>query len=153
MQAAIGLALLAPGIRAVLPNAPQVTRSEAWKLGWAARGKYFNDALGAKLPDNYPVIDDFPNGIATSNKSIDLEARSYQNPTVLRSQIKRYINEVSEFNGTDRRGFEIESSEIRGRALTLVIPRGSGSRAQQSIIDEAKAYAKERGVRVTIVPF
>ena len=52
------------------PNLP----SESWEKGWAARGKELENKLGGPedLPDNSPVIDRFPDGIATSWKSLDL---------------------------------------------------------------------------------
>jgi hypothetical protein len=39
--------------------------SAAWKLGWAARGNYFSEQLGANLPASFPVIDKWLNGVAT----------------------------------------------------------------------------------------
>jgi hypothetical protein len=45
-----------------------------WKLGWAARGRLIEKELGANLHPNFPVIDKFRNGVATSIKSIDLNA-------------------------------------------------------------------------------
>jgi hypothetical protein len=80
----------------------------AWKLGWADRGWYFDVRLGRTLHKNFPVIDKIPNGIATSIKSIDLGAASYQNMTVLIRRLSEYTGEVSEFVGHTRAG-------VRGR--------------------------------------
>ncbi len=63
------------------PPAPAVIEapSEAWKLGWAARGQYFDALLrDGSLPKGFWTIDNFTNGIATSIKSIDLNAATYQ---------------------------------------------------------------------------
>jgi hypothetical protein len=61
----------------VMPPLPAVgTASAAWKLGWAARGLYFSERLGANLPRTFKVIDAFSNGVATRIKSIDLTAAS-----------------------------------------------------------------------------
>ncbi len=49
-----------------------VTRSEAWMWGWARRGFYFSEQLGANLAANFPVIDRWVDGIATSIKSTTL---------------------------------------------------------------------------------
>jgi len=54
------------------------TPSEAWKLGWAARGIYFSERLGANLPANFETIDSFADGVVTSIKSIDLNAATYR---------------------------------------------------------------------------
>lgn len=54
------------------------TATAAWRLGWAVRGLYFSERLGANLPATFPVIDSFVDGIASSIKSIDLNAAFYQ---------------------------------------------------------------------------
>jgi hypothetical protein len=71
----------------------------AWKRGWAARGRYFEQRLGRTLHENFPVIDKIPDGIATSIKSIDLKAATYQNAAGLTGRLQKYVNEVSEFVG------------------------------------------------------
>ena len=53
--------------------------SPIWELGWAKRGQMINDRFGdPSFPGNYLVIDKIPNGVATSVKSIDLNAAAYQ---------------------------------------------------------------------------
>jgi len=60
------------------PGAAVETASAAWELGWAARGLYFSEQLGADLPATFRTIVSFSNGVATSIKSIDLNAATYQ---------------------------------------------------------------------------
>ncbi len=71
----------------------------AWKLGWAARGHYFENDFGQTLHVKFPVIDAIPNGIATSIKSIDLNAATYQNAVGLTDRLVKYVQQVSEFTG------------------------------------------------------
>jgi len=81
--------LLAGGIPAgVAGDLP----SAAWKLGWAARGYYFSEQLGADLPATFRTIDSFSNGIATSIKSIDLNAATYQDAARLTYRLNAYID-------------------------------------------------------------
>jgi hypothetical protein len=67
---------LAVGAILLLQNLPAATAiieapSEIWKLGWAARGAYINEQLGANLPSNFPGVDVWLNGTVTSiNQSI-----------------------------------------------------------------------------------
>jgi len=68
-----------------------------WSLSPAARGRAVEDLRGANLPSNFPVIDKFQNGIATSIKSIDLNATAYQNVTTLNSTVNQYINSLASF--------------------------------------------------------
>jgi hypothetical protein len=65
--------------------------SAAWKLGWAARGNYFSEQLGADLPATFRTIDSFSNGIATSIKSIDLNAATYRDAARLTYRLNTYI--------------------------------------------------------------
>jgi hypothetical protein len=65
--------------------------AQAWKLGWAARGRYFEQQLGANLPAGFRVIDRFVDGIAISIKSIDLRAATYQDPARLMSRLSKYL--------------------------------------------------------------
>ena len=50
----------------VPPVASAISPTDPWKLGWAARGRYFEDQLGRTLHPNFPTIDKIPDGIATS---------------------------------------------------------------------------------------
>jgi hypothetical protein len=127
--------------------------SEVWKLGWAARGFAISEALGAKLADNFPVIDRFVDGIATSIKSIDLSAATYQSAARLMSRINRYVDEVAAFNGAKWGADEVESSAITGRALNLAVPKGSITATQQAAIDAARVRAKSLGVDLIVTPF
>ncbi len=114
----------------------------AWKLGWADRGWYFDVRLGRTLHKNFPVIDKIPNGIATSIKSIDLRTASYQNVTTLTKRLSEYAGEVSEFAG-DQLGEDIvRLSEIKGRALSLAVPKGSMTETQKAVIEEVRRWAR-----------
>jgi hypothetical protein len=66
---------------------------------WAARGRYFEERLGRTLHVNFPAIDKIPDGVATSIKSIDLKAPTYQDAARSTGRLQKYVNEVSEFVG------------------------------------------------------
>jgi RHS repeat-associated protein len=79
--------------------------NSAWnKVGIGQRGRAVEDFIFANvfgrlrsLHPNFPVIDDFYQGIATSIKSIDLTAASYQSASALRSVLSRYAGNLAEF--------------------------------------------------------
>jgi hypothetical protein len=125
----------------------------AWALGWAARGQAIEQSLGANLPSSFPVIDRFLGGTATSIKSIDLNAATYQNIGSLTSKLNGYVDAVANFNGATFSGVAINSSQITARQLQLAIPSGS-SAAQQAAINAAATRAQGMGVGfvVTTVP-
>ena len=106
-------------------------------------------AIGENLKGNFPVIDKFLKGIATSIKSINLNAKSYQNEKVLFSTLKRYINQVAKFKGQRWNGVTITEEDITGRALEVAIPKGA-SPSQVKALQEATKYGKENGVQVNI---
>jgi hypothetical protein len=116
--------------------------AEAWKIGWAARGRYFEEQLGRTLHPNFPVIDKIPDGIATSIKSIDLNAATYQNAAQLTYRLNKYVDEVAQFKGARWGGDEVKESQIIGRSLSLAIPKGSMSAAQREAIEIVRMRAR-----------
>jgi hypothetical protein len=122
--------------------AVSATRSEAWSLGWAARGRYFEEQLGRTLHPNFPVIDRFVNGVATSIKSIDLNAAVYQDAARLAYRLNKYVEDVAEFKGGAWANDRVWESEITDRVLSLAIPKGSVSAIQRDAIEAARVRAK-----------
>ena len=53
--------------------------------------------LGQNLPQTFPTIDKFTNGVATSIKSMDLAAKGYADPSKIIQTGKGYIDEVAGF--------------------------------------------------------
>ena len=113
----------------------------AWKLGWDPRGRYFEMRLGRTLHENFPVIDKIPDGIATSIKSIDLNAAAYQNATGLTRRLVDCVVEVSEFVGDSFANDVVRFSDIKGRALSLAVPKGSITKTQRAVIEEVRRWA------------
>ncbi len=68
-----------------------------WTLPALQRGQAIHRMLGANLPQNFPVIDRFVNGVATSIKTLELNAATYQNITTLTSKVQGYINTLANF--------------------------------------------------------
>ncbi len=116
--------------------------SPVWKLGWAARGQAINKEYGdPTFPDNYPVIDKNPNGVATSVKSIDLNAKTYQKEAGLTYRLNQYVADVREFEGADWGGTKVREADIDSRAVQVIVPEGSLNEANQSVIDKVRARA------------
>lgn len=128
-------------------SAVGAAESGVWKLNPFQRGQQIEQALGHNLPSNFPTIDRFENGIATSIKSIDLDAASYLNDATLSRTLTGYVDKAAGFNGRTWAGRTIESDDILGRGLDLAIPH-SGNASQQAIINQAVKYGATRGVVV-----
>ncbi|MDP3763502.1 MAG: hypothetical protein Q8Q92_02510, partial [bacterium] len=131
----------------------KLTSKEFWSLSPTERGNLIHKARKQNTPPNYPVVDRFDrfgDRIATSIKSINLDAGTYKNLSSLKSTLKSYIDDVADFRGTTYDKYTIGENEISGRALELVVPHG-GSAAQQEIINQMTQYGSSRGVRVNII--
>ena len=134
-------------------EAVEQARSAFWNLGWSARGFAIHEAMGGNLPWWFKGIDDFSDGIATSFKSIDLEAGTYQSSQNLTSTLNRYIDNLESFNGKRYSGVQVDGENIAKRTLNVIVPRGGTTRMQQTVFDAATERAKARGVALLITPF
>ena len=124
--------------------------SGVWSQNPFKRGQDIEQALGHNLPGNFPVIDKFENGLATSIKTIDLNAKTYQDVTKLEYRLKNYVDKVAGFNGQTWAEVVIKSSDVKTRALDLAIPF-NGSTAQQGILNQIVNYGTSKGVTVNII--
>jgi hypothetical protein len=145
----LGLPLLA----ILPPVAGAEAASAAWQLGWAARGIYISEQRGANLPATFPVIDKWLDGVATSIKSIDLTAATYQDAIRLTYRLDDYVNKLIFFEGASLGDLQIGPSAISGRVLELVIPKGGATAAQRVSIEATKLRAKAFGVEMIITEF
>jgi hypothetical protein len=131
--------------------------SEVWKYGWARRGREIHDQFSdGSLHPNFPVIDDFPpSGVATSYKSVDLNAATYQNDNSLKYRLNAYADIVSEFNGATFAGNIVSPDKIALRVLHLIIPNGSMTDAQRIVIETARLRASKlkNPVDLIVTPF
>ncbi len=116
---------------------------QAWKYGWAKRGRLIHEWLSDEsLGPNFPVIDNFSKGMATSIKSIDLNAATYQNSASLTYRINSYVDKLSEFNGARWGKDFVDAADILDRTLNLVVPKGSMTEMQRNIINTARTRAE-----------
>ena len=125
-------------------------KAELWALKPIERGRKIENMLGHNLPNNFPVIDKFKKGVATSIKSLDLNAKSYQNVKRLNSTVKRYIDKVADFKGRSWGGVSIREKDIKNKTLDLVVPP-TKNKAQQKTLAELVDYGKTKGVKVNII--
>jgi len=128
------------------------TARSVWELNPFQRGVKIENMLGRspELSQNFPVIDRFENGVATSIKSIDLSAASYQNISTLSGVVRRYVNTLANWQGAQWGGVEIKSSSILARELLLAIPPGA-SEAQLAALQELQQWSTSVGVTLNIV--
>lgn len=149
---AVSNALCADGDCTNEVSAAARTARSVWEMNPFRRGAAIENLLG-RSPQHFPVIDRFENGIATSIKSIDLSAVSYQNIGTLTSRVTGYINTLANWQGARWGGVTIQASQITGRELLLAIPPGA-TEAQMAALLQLQQWATTAGVtlNITVVP-
>jgi hypothetical protein len=90
----------------------------------------------------FSVIDNFSNRIAESIKSLDVRAATYQDAARFESRLNKYVGELGEYEGGSLQDTEVKLSEINGRRLHLVFPKGSMSNMQRDVLDAVRIKAK-----------
>jgi hypothetical protein len=155
---ATGAALLAGGVPPVAAGeaAAAEQASEAWTYGWARRGQYFDQLLrDGSLPALFRTIDNFTDGVATSIKSIDLNAATYQDAARLTYRLNKYIDDLGDYEGGSLLTTTVELPDISDRVLNLVVPKGAMTEVQGAAIEAARAralIANRYPVKIIITP-
>jgi hypothetical protein len=124
-----------------------------WKMGWARRGDYFSEKLGANLPRTFKVIDRWEDGVATSIKSIDLNAATYQDGARLTYRLNDYIGKLANYEGSEMGDIKVAAEAITGRELSIAIPKGSMTAVQREAIEAARTRARSLGIDLKITEF
>jgi hypothetical protein len=129
-------------------------RAAVWKLGWGARGKLIDKIFRrGNLHELSRTIDDFIDNGAISNKSVDLNAATYQDFRRLLYRVSKDLEKLEGYSGTEWGGDRILESQIAGRVLRLIIPEGSMSSIQREAIEAATRIARSKGLRLIVTEF
>ena len=124
-----------------------------WERTPYDRGREIEKMLGQNLPQNYPTIDRWSDGVATSIKSIDLASKTYLKDNNLLRLAEGYVDEVASFKGREKPWGDagpIYERDIKERALDLVIPPCPPTAEQQAALKELIDYGRRNDVTVTI---
>jgi hypothetical protein len=130
-----------------------LTSEQIWKLDPFRRGRIVEKKLGQNLPNSFPTIDRFSDGVATSIKTLDLGAKTYQRISALKRTVTRYIDDLAGFRGAELGETRIRLADITARSLDLAVPKGIGTEAQLKALDALVQYGRKLGVQVNLVRF
>ncbi|MBN1891153.1 MAG: hypothetical protein JW780_00060 [Clostridiales bacterium] len=137
----------------IIDGNDDTSEDSVWDKENFERGLYFRNLYGGNLPERFPVLSAWENGTATSIKSIDLTAPSYESGNDLYKKVIGHIDEIAEYQGTDKPWGKdqiyITGEEIENRVLIIIVPENS----PESLIDELngyRSYAESRGVEIVI---
>ncbi len=117
-----------------------------WSKDNYSRGKIIRSMYGANLPDNFPVISSFENGVATMIKSMNHTAGSYSDTTSFTQNVKNMINSLSSFNGKSWGGVNVKKEDIKIKRLLLIFPENDFSGPQELALGEIRRYASTKGI-------
>jgi len=133
--------------------------NSVWNLTAIARGRMIAQTILGRLPStlalgvkNFPVIDDLYQGVATSIKSIDLLAKTYQNTATLVNKILADAAKLAEFQGATLGKVTFTAGQIQERVLVVAVEEGAATTAQaQALVQAARqAHAGYPGVTVVV---
>lgn len=127
----------------------------AYRLNPFARGNLIESILagvsGGALPRTFPVIDRFLNGVATSVKSLDLAAKTYQNVGNLTSRLQGFVNKLAGFQFGQVGNAVVRGRDITSRVLEIVIQQKSLTEEQAIAIRNLGGYAAQNGVTIRVI--
>ncbi len=127
-------------------------KDSVWRKGPLERGEIIEKNLGQNLPQNFPVVDKFTpkTGTVTSIKSLDLNAKTYQDPQKLKQTLEKYVDKLADFKGYVSKEMPIKLTDIKQRVLDIAIP-SSGNPSQQKILHDILGYAKNKGIEFNAI--
>lgn len=125
-------------------------KGSIWQQGSVPRGRDYEILNAANIAGNFPVIDDFRNGVATSYKTIDLGGTSRQSSKQVADAINKYVDSLNGFVGRSWGGYTVSPGRIRSRVLDVGIPQGIANSEQIQGLRQVVAYARSKGVSVLI---
>ena len=144
------------GIEQFLDELEDTPASGHWDKNPFQRGKDIEDDLGQNLPETFKTIDKYDDvtGEVTSIKSLDLDAKTYQTPSKLRSRLNKHLDELDDFDGYQLEGVEIGDIEspINSKTLELAIPRAATGE-QLNVLNELVSNGASKSINVKIVEF
>jgi RHS repeat-associated protein len=122
-----------------------------WMANALERGRRIEKTLGENLGWNFPTIDKVKDGVATSIKSLDLTAGTYQKGNNVLNTLKGYINKLDNFTSATWGGQTVtEGVSYTSKSLELAVQTGKGTESQWSQIGDAIKYAQDKNINVTI---
>jgi hypothetical protein len=131
--------------------------NSVWSLDPFARGRAIERMILGRAANitvsNFPVIDDYANGIATSIKSLDLTASSYSSATGLSSRLADYARRLAQFGGSTWGGVTIPplGQTIQSRVLLVAFEQGAPTVQQAQTLRAFLQTASQQWPKIKVV--
>lgn len=103
------------------------------------------------IKSNFKAFDHFDpaTGLATSDKTLNTAAKTYQDPKKITSQINKYIDQMDNFTGDNKGRFELTNDKIKSKEMQLAIPVNT-SKSQLDAIQKSIDYANTKGITIKV---
>ena len=120
--------------------------------GTTRTGEKIDEIMGNNLGRTFKTFDNFDKntGIATSVKSINLDAKTYQSGSGLSSKIKNDIGATLDFKEYKLNENYLNSSNINGRVVNIVVDDRPLNQSQIENFKKAIDYGKLNNVKVKV---
>lgn len=119
------------------------------------RGKAIQDQEHTRnLPDKFPVYSAYnaSSGVATAERSINLQDPSYQKRSNIVSRISGKCSAMTNFRKTSYDGVTLDPADIKKQELIIYIPSSKGNRKiDRTQYDEAVRSVQERYPKIRII--
>jgi hypothetical protein len=146
IAASVYLQRYTPQLQRIALTSGQAISNAVFTLGPALRGRAVEALSGApRAFANFPALDKplTAQGIATSIKSVDVFAKTYQSGNALFSRLAGYVDQLASARGGQVGQAIIRPEQIKGRVLEIIVPTGGIQAAQQTfqrVVQYAKKY-------------
>ncbi len=164
LSAIDGVSSVLPGI--VFLKDAKVLSSDTigmtWGKGINEQGKPWENYIQSTSPattidlnsikSNFKAFDHFDpvTGLATSDKTLNTAAKTYQDPKKISSQINKYVDQMDNFVSDGRKGkFELENKDIKSKEMQLAVP-SSTTKKQMDAIQKSIEYANSKGIKIKV---
>ena len=130
---------------------------DVWAMGAAVRGRIIERLLMSGnagwfgAGNNVPVIDAYENGVATSVKSMDLAAKTYQSAGGITGMLTKAIDRLAGYTGNTyvtANGTTSFIGNVMDRVLNVGIPSMKLTGEQQQALQDMASYAAQQGVKL-----
>lgn len=127
-----------------------------WLKGWSVRGFEGETQMGISgvLAQNFPRIDDamFKDGVFTSMKTVDLNAKTYQDMEKLEKRLESCLDKLQTWQGQWKEwaGVAINPSQVQEKVLQIGIPNGSMTPEQAAVFEKLGQKAQAKGIELKV---
>lgn len=127
-----------------------------WAMKPIERGKKIQKLLGRNMEtSNFKTITSYNkfSGEATSIKSIDLSAKSYQSSSTLYKTIDKMLAELIDFKGKVKIMGDSKSFDVYRKRLLIVVPGDCRNDQNQSVFNELTEKALLNGIKLDVLNY